>query len=508
MRMSANTVATLLAVYFATLLLIAWRAGRGTGNRVFFEGKRRAHWGVVAFGMIGVSLSGISFISVPGLVLQGGFHYLQMVLGYVVGYYIIAYVLLPVYYRLRIPSIYSYLATRLGAYSHKSGAALFLISRITIASLRLFVVSTVLHATVFDAWGIPFWVTVMVTLGLIWAYTHRAGIQVVVWTDIFQTAVMLLCLVLTIVAVCTALDYSPVQAVQAVARSGHASLFEFSDWRSPHHFVKQFIAGAFVPVVMTGLDQDMMQKNLTCRTLRDGQRNMITYGYGFLPINALLRTLGLLLVLYAGSQGLPIPERGDALYPSLATAGHLGPLVGFLFTLGIIAATFSSADSALTALTSSFTLDVLGLPLDDGPRVRRTRHIVHLSLAAVMVGIILGLRQLGSQNAIATLFTAVGYTYGPLLGLFAFALFTRSQSREWVVPIVCLLSPLACYGLAAWLRVTTGYQVGYELLLINGLITFSVLYLTRRRQIRPLRSGHHVPPLGTPHTPAAPDHAK
>ena len=358
--MSPLITLLLLSGYFAVLMGIAYLTGRGWSTATFYVGKRTAPWPAIAFGMVGVSLSGVSFISVPGLVLHGQFHYMQMVLGYIVGYYAIAYILLPIYYRLRIPSIYSYLHERFGSWSHKTGALLFFISRLTVAALRLMLVANVLQTFIFSAWGIPFWVTVAVTIGLIWLYTHRGGMQTVIWTDVFQTSVMLISLIITIILLFQQLHSPTLEILRRVADSGYASWFEFSDWKSPYHFVKQFLAGMFIPIAMTGLDQDMMQKNLGCRTLRDAQRNMVAYGYAFTPINLLLLGLGVLLILYSQQVALPLPAKPDDLYTGVVMAGFLPPIVGLLFTLGIIAAAYSSADSALTALTTSFTLDILG----------------------------------------------------------------------------------------------------------------------------------------------------
>jgi len=505
--MSPLITLLLLSGYFAILMGIAYLTGRGGSTATFYVGKRTAPWPAIAFGMVGVSLSGVSFISVPGLVLRGQFHYMQMVLGYIVGYYAIAYILLPIYYRLRIPSIYSYLHGRFGSWSHKTGALLFFISRLTVAALRLMLVAHVLQTFIFSAWGIPFWVTVAVTIGLIWLYTHRGGMQTVIWTDVFQTSVMLISLIITIILISQQLHSPSLEILRRVADSGYASWFEFSDWKSPYHFVKQFLAGVFIPIAMTGLDQDMMQKNLGCRTLRDGQRNMVAYGYAFTPINLLLLGLGVLLILYSQQVALPLPAKPDDLYTGVVTAGLLPPMVGLLFTLGIIAAAYSSADSALTALTTSFTLDILGtrnaahpedadqnnqpahaavprskrFPASALSRVRgklQPTRIVHLALSVALLGAILLFSLLGEGSVISTLFTAVGYTYGPLLGLYTLGIFTRKKPREQLVPIICLLAPILCYTGQWYIALRTGYHMGYELLLVNGALTFAGLWLS------------------------------
>ena len=479
--MSPTITAVLLLVYFSILLLIAYLTSRKNTPDAFFLGKRTASWFMIAFGMLGVSLSGISVISVPGWVLTNQFHYLQMVLGYVLGYYAIAYILLPVYYRLKRPSIYSYLQERLGNVSYKTSAILFLVNRTVVASLRLYVVTTVLHSLIFEQWGIPFPLTIVVTLLLIWLYTYRAGIQTIIWTDIFQTSVMILALILTVYYVATSLDFSFSEVCTQVAASPLSTLFEWSDWRSSSHFLKMFLAGAFIPIVMTGLDQDMMQKNLGCKTLKDAKKNMIVYGYGFIPINVILLALGVLLALFLQKQGLPLPAKGDDLYPSLATNGMLPPVVGILFTLGIIAATFSSADSALTALTTSFTLDILNLPTDS-PRAVRTRTIVHLALSVLILLLILAFRWWNAGSIIGLLFTTVGYLYGPLLGFFTFGLFTRWQIRDRLAPLAALVAPLLSYFFSQWLSLQWGYTMGYELLLLNALLTFVLLVCLRKSQ--------------------------
>jgi len=477
--MSPTVTAILLLVYFAILILISYLTSRKSTPDVFFLGKRTATWPMIAFGMLGVSLSGISVISVPGWVLTNQFHYLQMVLGYVLGYYAIAYILLPVYYRLKRPSIYSYLQERLGGISYKTSAALFLINRTVVASFRLYVVATVLHSLVFEQWGIPYPLTIVVTLLLIWLYTYRAGIQTIIWTDIFQTSVMILTLVLTVYYVSSALDFSFADVCTKIAASPFFDLFEWDDWRSQSHFLKMFLAGAFIPIVMTGLDQDMMQKNLGCKTLKDAQKNMIVYGYGFLPINLILLALGVLLALFLQKEGLPLPTKGDELYPHLATNGMLPPAVGILFTLAIIAATFSSADSALTALTTSFTLDILNLR-SDAKHAVRIRNIVHLGLSFLIMLLILAFRWLNEGSVISALFTAVSYLYGPLLGFFAFGLFTPWQVRDRLTPLAALLGPLLSYFLSRWMALQWGYTMGYELLIVNAALTFALLSLIRK----------------------------
>lgn len=472
-------MALLLLLYFLLLLLIAYLTGRRSTPNTFFLGKRTAPWHMIAFGMLGVSLSGISVISVPGWVLTTHFHYLQMVLGYILGYYAIAYILLPVYYKLKTPSIYSYLQERLGQVSYKTSALLFITNRAVIASLRLYVVTTVLHSLIFQAWGIPYLITVVITLLLIWLYTFRAGIQTIIWTDIFQTAVMLGTLLLTIYYLAQALDLNWSSLFTTIAESPYAQIFEWSDWNSSSHFVKMFLAGAFVPIVMTGLDQDMMQKNLGCKTLQEAKKNMIAYGYGFLPINLVLLALGVLLVLFLQKNGLPLPTKGDELYPSLATGGLLPPIVSVLFTLGIIAATFSSADSALTALTTSFVWDILSIK-SESPKAIRIRTLVHFGLSLLVLLLILAFRWLNEGSIISALFTFVSYLYGPLLGFFVFGLFTRWQIRDRLAPLAAIGGPLLSFLISWLIAYYLQYRMGYELLILNGAITFTLLCLLKK----------------------------
>lgn len=485
--MSQQSVLIVLASYFALLLVVAWLSALRSDSHAYFVGRRKAPWWAIAFGMIGVSISGISFISVPGWPLSTKFHYMQMVLGYIVGYYAIAYILIPIYYKLHIPSIYTYLDGRFGRSSYRTGAILFIVSRMVVAAFRLFVVASVLHSLILKQWGVPFAATVAVTIALIWLYTHRAGIQTIIWTDMVQTVTMIACLVLTVYFVAKSLNYNLFDAVQAIASHPRSAIFEFNDWRSPNHFVKQFLSGALIPVVMTGLDQDMMQKNLGCKDTRDAQKNMIAYGYAFVPINLILLSLGLLLVLYYEHIGLALPARGDELYPLIATNGSLPAIVGILFVLGVTAAAYSSADSALTALTTSCTLDLIGADPRDTTRTPRIRMAIQIAVSVALGLLILLFSFIKESSIINALFSAVGYTYGPLLGLYALGLFTKAQTREWAVPVVAVLSPLASWGIKIW-AAKAGYQMGYELLLFNGALTFAALWITRRRGRAALQS--------------------
>lgn len=442
------------------------------GNDAFFRGNRQSPWQLVAFGMIGASISGVTFVSVPGMVLSSDMTYLQMCMGFWVGYLVVAFVLLPLYYKHRVTSIYSLLSYRLGNRSRKTGAWFFIISKLSGAAAKLYLVCLILQ----QALGVDFTLIVIATLILIWLYTHRSGIRTLVWTDALQTLCMLAALVLILVQVASLLKLDIGGAFSAVWNDPHSRIFEFSDWSSPQHFMKQFLSGIFVVIVMTGLDQDMMQKNLTCKSLRDGQKDLCSYGILFLPVNFLFLALGVLLAQYYNTQGMALPSSGDALLPSLITDGVLGQATLVFFTLGIIAAAFSSADSALTALTTSYCVDILEDSSDEGKRKR-----VHIGMTAVFLLFVLGFKVIGSKSVIDLIYTLVGYTYGPLLGLFAFAFLTRRYPRQHLVPVIAIASPILCYGIDQLSQHMWNYHFGYELLMFNGLLTFIGLWVTGRR---------------------------
>ncbi len=478
MPMSPFLVILIIILYFALLVAIGLITSRNPSSQSFFLGNRQSPWYVVAFGMIGASLSGVTFISVPGWVGDSQFSYMQLVLGYLLGYVVVANVLLPLYYKLNLTSIYTYLQIRFGHYSYKTGALFFLVSRVIGTSFRLFLVATVLQLTVFEAWGVPFAVTVAITLLLIWLYTHRGGIRTIIWTDTLQTATMLAAAILCIFYLAQALDLSFSGMVQAIRESPYSRIWFLDDWNHPHHFVKHFLSGAFITIVMTGLDQDMMQKNLSCRNLSDAKKNMYWYGAAFLPVNLLFLALGAMLYIFAHQKGIAIPSQSDELFPIIATQGFLPPVVAVIFILGIISAAYSSADSAITALTTSFTVDILEagkLPEKELVRVRRR---VHLGMSILVGVVILAFRAINDQSVIGAIFTVAGYTYGPLLGLYAFGLFTRFRVRDKWVPLVALLSPVVCFFLSRYSQTLfKGYEFGYELLVINGAITFLGLLL-------------------------------
>lgn len=461
--------------YFAALLVISRLTARRSDNDAFYRGHRRSPWYMVAFGMVGASISGVTFVSVPGMVLKTDMTYLQMCLGFIPGYFVVAFVLLPLYYRMRLTTIYGWLGSRLGKRSYKTGAWFFLLSKMTGAAVRFYVVCIILQKFVFDRVGVPFALTVVVMVLLIWLYTWRGGIKTLVWTDTFQTLCMFTALILIIINVVSALGMSVPQAVTAIAGDPHSRVFVFDDWLSRQNFWKQFLSGIFIVVVMTGLDQDMMQKNLTCKTLRDAQKDMCSYGFAFVPANLLFLSLGVLLVLLAAKSGIALPQQGDELLPMFAASGRLGDVVVVLFTVGVVAAAFSSADSALTALTTSFCVDIVGR--DDDERLRKR---VHLGMAAAFTLFILAFNAVNSTSVIDAIYILCSYTYGPLLGLFAFGLFTKRGVADKWVPYVCVASPLACFALDRGVYLATGYQFGYELLMLNGLLTFMGLYVSRK----------------------------
>ena len=468
-------LATIL-IYFAALMGISRLTQRRATNETFFRADRRSPWYMVAFGMVGASISGVTFVSVPGMVLSSQMTYLQVCLGFIVGYLAVAFVLLPVYYRLNLTSIYTYLGQRLGWQSYKTGSWFFLLSKMVGAAVKFYVVCIILQQFVLDAMGIPFAVTVVVMVALIWLYTHRGGVRTLVYTDTFQTLCLFSALLLIIYMVMRQMNFSLAEVVSAIAGDERSRIFVMDDWASPHNFWKQFLSGAFIVVVMTGLDQDMMQKNLTCRTLREAQKDMCSYGVAFVPANLLFLSLGVLLAQLFESQGVALPAKGDELLPMFV--GQSGMLVAVLFTIGIVAASFSSADSALTSLTTSFCVDICNRPADE-----RLRKRAHLVICLLFVVFILLFDAVNSKSLIDAIYTIVSYTYGPLLGLFAFGLFTRRRVCDRLVPLVCIASPFICYAVDILSQSLWGYRFGYELLMLNGLLTFAGLWFTSRREL-------------------------
>lgn len=483
--MSPELVIALVLGYFLLLILISWFTSKGADEDAFFIGNRQSPWYIVAFGMIGASLSGVTFISVPGWVAGSQFSYMQMVLGYLLGYTVIATVLMPLYYRLQLTSIYSYLDERFGPKTYKTGASFFLLSRTLGSAFRLYIVANVLQIAIFDHYHVPFSVSVLITIALIWVYTFRAGIKTIIWTDTLQTLFMLAAVGFTVYYIGSDLGLDFKGIVQTVNDSDYSRIFFFDDPNDKRYFWKQFFAGTFIAIVMTGLDQDMMQKNLSCKNIGDAQKNMFSFSIVLVFVNLLFMALGALLYIYAGSKGIEIPAKGDDLYPMLATQGYLIPAVGLLFILGLIAAAYSSADSALTALTTSFCIDILEIkkkPQEKRPAIRKMTHI---GFSLLMVGVIILFKAINNDSVISSVFTVAGYTYGPLLGLYAFGLFTKRGVKDSLVPFICISSPVICYILnvnsVAWLN---GYKFGFELLILNGLITFLGLWFAGEEKDR------------------------
>ena len=467
---------TLLA-YFGILMLIAKLTSRRADNDAFFRGNRQSPWYVVAFGMIGASLSGVTFVSVPGMVRGIDMTYMQTCMGFFVGYLIIAHVLLPLYYKLNLTTIYSYLNERIGRYSYKTGASFFLLSKIIGAAARLYLVCLILQHYVFDDLHIPFSISVIGIVLLIWLYTRKSGIKTIVWTDSLQTFCLLAALGLILYNVGSQMNLGLGGMVQTVAESDYSRIFVFDDWGSKQNFFKQFLSGIFITIVMTGLDQDMMQKNLSCRNLREAQKNMYAYGISFVPVNLLFLSLGTLLLIFASQSGLALPEKSDDILPFFAAEGRLGIVTMIFFTIGIVAAAFSSADSALTALTTSFCIDILGVERTDEKDAEKTRKWVHFFISTVFIGFIILFKVANNDSIIDAIYTIASYTYGPLLGLFVFGLFTKMCPRDKYVPWVAIASPIICFAIDRAVHQATGYQFGYEMLMFNGLLTFVGLSL-------------------------------
>ena len=470
------TIIAVVLLYFALLMAFSRWTGRKATNETFYRADRRSPWYMVAFGMVGASLSGVTFVSVPGMVMKTQMTYLQTCLGFILGYIVVALVLLPLYYRLNLTSIYAYLGTRFGRRSHKTGSSFFLLSKMAGAALKFYVICMILQRFVFDSLGVPFVVTVVALVLLIWLYTRQGGIKTLVWTDSLQTLCLFAALLLIIYKVATDLGMTSGDAVSAVKNSELSKVFVWDDWLSTQYFWKQFLSGVFIVVVMTGLDQDMMQKNLTCKTLRGAQKDMCSYGLAFVPANLLFLSLGVLLTLWFQQEGLALPAQGDELLPQfVAFTTQLSPLTTHLFILGIVAASFSSADSALTSMTTIYCVDIREKADDESLRKR-----VHLLMCFVFVLFIVLFNVVNSTSLIDAIYIVVSYTYGPLLGLFAFGLLTKRGVNDKTVPWLAVASPLLCYGLDQLAQQLWNYHFGYELLMLNGLLTFVGLWLTGR----------------------------
>lgn len=476
--MHPGLVLGIIGGYFGLLILISYLTSGKGDSKAFFTGNRQSPWYLVAFGMIGASLSGVTFISVPGWVGATNFTYMQLVLGYLLGYYIIAKVLLPLYYKYNLISIYQYLETRYGFWSYKTGAFFFLVSQIIGASFRLFLVAGVLQIAFFDSFNIPFEISVLITITLIWVYTFKGGIKTIIWTDTLQTFFMLAAVITTIVLIAKELNFGPSAMISAITESEYSTMFDW-DWQSKTNFFKQFFSGAFIAIVMTGLDQNMMQKNLTVKTVKDAQKNMYWFSTSLVFVNLIFLGLGVLLFIYAHQKGISIPARTDDLYALLAL-NHLGTFAGVTFLLGITAAAYSSADSALTALTTSFSVDFLGMDAEKDNKKQRT--LTHLGFSIVLFLVIVVFKAVNDQSVISAVFTVAGYTYGPLLGMFTFGLFTKRNAIDKLVPFIAVLSPVLSYILSSYSEVIfNGYKFGFELLMVNGLITFIGLWIFSKK---------------------------
>ena len=477
--MNSFIILSCIAAYFLLLFLISYVTGKNDSNDTFFLGNRNSPWYVIAYGMIGTTLSGITFISVPGWIASSQFSYLQMVFGFFVGYFIVSRILLPVYYRLELTSIYTYLRDRFGYSSYKTGSAFFLLSRTIGASFRLFLIATVLQYAVFESWNVPFYVTVIITIALIWLYTYRSGMKTIIWTDTLQTTFMLSTVVIIGYTIMQKMDLNFASLFNLIDDSKYSRVFFFDDWTDKKYFFKQFFSGMFMAIVMTGLDQDQMQKNLSCRNLKDAQKNMMVFSTILIFVDLIFLALGALLYIYSDSlSSIMIPVDADMLFPEIALNSGLPPYVGILFIIGIIAAAYSSADSALTSLTTSFCVDILEFEKQDPKKQIKTRKYVHLLMSFILLCVILLFNVINDQSVIKSLFTVAGYTYGPLLGMFSFGLFTKYNIKDKFVPLIAILSPIICYVLNLYI------PFGFELLIINGIITFIGLDILRKEDYK------------------------
>ena len=471
-----NTTIFLLIIvsYFTILYLISFVTSRNDGNNAFFLGNRKAPWYVIAYGMIGTTLSGITFISVPGWVNSSQFSYMQMVFGFFVGYFIISRVLLPLYYKMELVSIYTYLKNRFGVFSYKTGSSLFLISRTIGASFRLYLIASVLQFAIFDSINIPFYLTVLITIILIWVYTYRSGIKTIIWTDAIQTTLMILSVIIIGYFLTKNLEISLLDMFYKIKESPNSRIFFFDDVSDKKYFWKQFLSGVFMAIVMTGLDQDQMQKNLSCKNLKDAQKNMFSFSLILIIVDILFLSLGALLLIYSNEIGLIIPQNPDMLFPNIALNSGLPQFVGIIFLLGIVAAAYSSADSALTSLTTSFCIDIMDFEKKPKSEQVSFRKKSHLLMSFILFCVIMIFNLINDDSVIKSLFTVAGYTYGPLLGIYTYGLFTKYKVIDKYVPLISIISPIICYILNIYLN------LGFELLIVNGLISFIGMDIIRK----------------------------
>ena len=486
--MTPTYILLLIGGYFLLLLLISYFTGKNDSNLDFFKAGKKSPWYLVAFGMVGASLSGVTFISVPGWVEASEFSYMQVVFGYLVGYLITAYVLLPIYYKQNVTSIYEYLDNRFGFVSYKVGAVSFFISRVLGAAFRLFLVAIVLQQFVFDELGVPYEITVIISVLLIWIYTFRGGIKTIVWTDTLQTLFMLISVGLSIYFILDKLDWTFAEFLASDELSNYSRIIFVDDFLAKNHLIKSFLGGMFITICMTGLDQDMMQKNLTCSTLKNAQKNMVSFSIVLVAVTFVFMLLGVLLFIYAGKNGIGLPlmdgePKSDLLFPQIALKSDLGISVAVTFMLGLIAAAYSSADSALTALTTSFCVDFLGIEKKPETDQKKIRKFTHVGMSILLILVVIAFKHILDTNVIDGLLQVASYTYGPLLGLFAFGIFTKHQIKDKYVWLVAVLSVLIIYGFGKIPSENLGgYVFGYELLPINGLLTFFGLWLIRHKK--------------------------
>ena len=485
--MNASHILLLISGYFVLLLIISYFTGKNDSNEDFFKAGKQSPWYLVAFGMVGASLSGVTFISVPGWVEASEFSYMQVVFGYFLGYMVTAFVLLPIYYKQNVTSIYEYLDDRFGFVSYKVGAISFFISRVLGAAFRLFLVAIVLQQFVFDAWNVPFEITVILSILLIWVYTFRGGIKTIVWTDTLQTLFMLISVGLSIYFILDKMDWTFIEFLNSRELSQYSKTFFTDDLSSKNHLVKSFLGGMFITICMTGLDQDMMQKNLTCRNLGEAQKNMVSFSIVLVVVTFVFMLLGALLFIYADAHNIAIPlmdgsPKSDLLFPEIALNSGLGITVAVTFMLGLIAAAYSSADSALTSLTTSFCVDFLNTEKKSEHVAKKTRRVTHIGMSILLILVVISFKYILDRNVIDGLLTVASYTYGPLLGLFSFGIFTKHQVKDkyvWIVALVCVSFILILAKLPS--EYLGGYIFGYELLPLNGLLTFIGLWLIRKK---------------------------
>ena len=479
MVLNGTFIFILILLYFGALYIISHFIGKKhSGNAAFFLGNRKSPWYIVAVGMIGSSLSGVTFVSVPGMVGKFDMTYMQMVIGFLLGYAVIAFVFLPVYYKLNVTSIYTYLNDRIGRNAYKTGAGFFILSRTILAAVRLYIAVLILQTYIFDAWNVPFALTATGFLLMIWLYTHKSGVRTIIWTDLLQSLFLIAALIIIIWQVSKGLNLDFIGIFTSVKESPHSRIFVFDDWHSQQNFFKQFISGVFVTIAMTGIDQEMMQKNLSCKNLREAQKNVCTYSIFFIPVNFLFLCLGILLLNYASINHIALPEMGDDILPMMISNGYFGISAIVFFTIGIIAVTFAGADSALAGLTTSVCVDVLEITKHDEKKARKIRLGVHFAISLAFIGIMLLFKAINNTSVIDAIYKIVSYMYGPLLGLFAFGILFKRQTNDRIVPYICIISPILCFVGNLLLKATIGYQFGYELLIVNaalvviGLVVF------------------------------------